>query len=142
MSLLLSYGPVVEKENRSAKPNHSLEYNIGVIAAYTPSLKPLLSHALNLSTNPCKSSNPYIDRPVHAADSNKPKRRGYLMQASQDDGVDCELGHISPHEHSTTARGGQSVESKENVTTGSYDFVAGAQDVMLTIRWRVLGSPG
>lgn len=49
-----------------------------------------------------------------------------MVQASQDDGADFELGHITPHEHSTTVRAGQSAESKESVATGSFDFVAGA----------------
>lgn len=105
---------------------HSLEFNIGIIAACAPSLKPLLSRALTLSTNPRKGSNPYVERATHAADSNTPKRRGYLMQSSQDDGADFELGHISPMEHSTTVRGGQSAESKESVVAGSFDFVGGA----------------
>lgn len=108
---------------------NSLEFNIGIIAACAPSLKPLLSRALHLSTSARKSSTPYIDRAANERDSSNAKRRGYVMQASQDDGADFELGHITctPHEHSTTVRGGQSAESKESVATGSFDFVVGAR---------------
>lgn len=50
------------------------------------------------------------------------------MQASQDDGGDFELGHLSPREHTTTTvRGGPCGQSKESVVTDGYDGGLGAR---------------